>query len=477
MFKKYKPSKWLSYLYFIFPLFLVTKINVGKESDIWFLLSYGKQILTSGFPKYDFLSMHKNLSFVMQQWLSALSFYQVYKLLGGVGLFLLVFIINALIIFLLYKLCMLLSDNKVFSSVVTTCMIDILLQSFFIIPRPQVYSLLLFIVTVYILELYLKKNSKSIYLLPLVSLLLINFHASMWLCLFILTMPFIFEFTLLFIKKKDKRIVKLLLMVLLSFLVGFLNPYGIKNMFYSLTSYGVDIINSEVIEMHSFTTMEPLTFANYCFIGTFFILLIGIIYRKNKKVEASQLLLILGTTYMALCNFRNISIFYVCALPFLSIYLPLKDGKEEKLPIKLYILFIIIIVLTISINIYNGNYNLKNANQKYINYLDKNASKDIKLYAGYNEGSYFEYSGYHPYIDGRAEIFLKSNNKKEDILNEYFDVYHGKTDIAKFLKKYDFDYLIVGKTDYFLYNYLKTDKTYQVVVKSKNKKMYKKIRK
>ena len=24
----------------------------------------------------------------------------------------------------------------------------------------------------------------------------------------------------------------------------------------------------------------------------------------------------------------------------------------------------------------------------------------------------FEFSGYHPYIDGRAEIFLKSNNKK-----------------------------------------------------------------
>lgn len=476
MFKKYKPSKWLSYLYFIFPLFLVTKINVGKESDIWFLLSYGKKIVTSGFPKYDFLSMHHNFSFVMQQWLSALSFYQVYKLLGGVGLFLLVFIINFLIIFFLYKLCMLLNDNKVFSSVVTTCIIDILLQSFFIIPRPQIYSLLLFIVTVYILELYLKKNSKSIYLLPLVSLLLINFHASMWLCLFILTMPFIFEFTLLFMKKKDKRIVKLLLMVLLSFLIGFLNPYGIKNMFYSLTSYGVDIINSEVIEMHSFTTMEPLTFANYCFIGTFFILLIGIIYQKNKKVEASQLLLILGTTYMALCNFRNISIFYVCALPFLSIYLPLQDGKEEKISIKLYILFVAIIVLTVSMNIYNGNYTLKNANQKYINYLDKNASKDIKLYAGYNDGSYFEYSGYHPYMDGRAEIFLKSNNEKEDILNEYFDVYRGKTDIAKFLKKYDFDYLIVGKADYFLYNYLKTDKNYKVVVKSKNKKMYKRIR-
>ena len=67
MFKKYKPSKLLSYLYFIFPLFLVTKINIGKESDIWFLLSYGKKIITSGFPKYDFLSMHENFSFVMLQ--------------------------------------------------------------------------------------------------------------------------------------------------------------------------------------------------------------------------------------------------------------------------------------------------------------------------------------------------------------------------------------------------------------------------
>ena len=154
-----------------------------------------------------------------------------------------------------------------------------------------------------------------------------------------------------------------------------------------------------------------------------------------------------------------------------------QDGKEEKIPVKLYILFIAMIVLTISINIYNGNYNLKNTNQKYINYLDKNANKQIKLYAGYNDGSYFEFSGYHPYIDGRAEIFLKSNNKKEDILDEYFSVYYGKTDIAKFLEKYDFDYLVVGKDSYFLYNYLKTDKNYQVVVKSKNKKMYKRIRK
>ena len=88
MFKKYKPNKYLCYLYFILPIIVMLNSYRNKESDIWFLLSYGRKVLTSGFPNYDFLSMHNNLSFVMQQWLSAVSFYSVYKVLGGTGLFL-----------------------------------------------------------------------------------------------------------------------------------------------------------------------------------------------------------------------------------------------------------------------------------------------------------------------------------------------------------------------------------------------------
>ncbi len=42
MFKKYKQSKYLSYLYFFIPVLLSTMIMIIKERDIWFILSYGK---------------------------------------------------------------------------------------------------------------------------------------------------------------------------------------------------------------------------------------------------------------------------------------------------------------------------------------------------------------------------------------------------------------------------------------------------
>ena len=48
MFKKYKPSKWLSYLYFIFPLFLVTKINIANKQNYILELKDDKKTVQMG---------------------------------------------------------------------------------------------------------------------------------------------------------------------------------------------------------------------------------------------------------------------------------------------------------------------------------------------------------------------------------------------------------------------------------------------
>lgn len=473
MFKKYRPSKYLCYLYFLLPLLSIIGSYSCKEKDIWFLLAYGRKVVSGGFPKYDFLSMHSNLSFVMQQWLSALSFYSVYKLLGGFGLFLLVVFVNILIMYFLYKLCNLLSDGKIFNSVITTCIIDVLLQIFFLTSRPYIYSLLLFIVLIYLLELFLKESSKKIYLLPVVSLLLINFHASMWLCFFVFSLPFLVEFSYLYYKKKDKRLFTLIIVLIISFLVGLINPYGIKNMFYSLTSYGVSIIDEEIVEMSRFTFKEPLFISNVSFLITFLITMFLMLKNKDK-ISISQFFLTFGISYMAFRNFRNVSIFYACVLPFWSKYLHFKEGKTYTFPLKLYVIVGVVALLYAGVEIANHDYTLINADQKYIDYLDKNATKDVKIYADYNNGSCLEYAGYHPYLDGRAEIFLKANNKKEDILVEAFNIGKKTTDYKKFLAKYDFDYILIEHKDYF-YDYMKNNKNYKVVLKDKKKKLYKKI--
>ena len=140
MFKKYKPSKYLSYLYFFIPVLLSTMIIIIKERDIWFILSYGRYILKNGFPHNDILSMHSNFSLVVQQWLSDIIYYISYKALGGVGIYLIVFIVNCLIIYFLYKLCMKISSNKTFNSVITASVTDILLQTYFITSRPQIFT-------------------------------------------------------------------------------------------------------------------------------------------------------------------------------------------------------------------------------------------------------------------------------------------------------------------------------------------------
>lgn len=458
---KYKPNKYTSYLYFIIPLLLSTTLNISKERDIWFILSYGKYILKNGLPHHDILSMHSNFNLVVQQWLSDIIYYLSYKLLGGVGIYILIFILNASIIYLLYKLCMVISNKKVFSSVITSSIIDILLMTYFVTPRPQMFTFLIFIILLYILEKYLKKESKVIWFIPLLSILLVNLHASMWPCLFILMLPYLVEFSYNYLRKKDKRILKLLQVLFVSIIVGFLNPYGLGAMTYSLTSYGVDTINRMVMEMSPFTLKGILAPTNYIVLGLFFGLLTCMFIKK--KYSLHQVLLMFGIFYMVLCNFRNVTLFYICVLPFFSMYLPFTDGKSKFIPKKIYIVVILGLLVLIGYNAVDGKYNLVNPNKKIIDYLNKTSKKDIRLYANNDNGSYYELNGYHPYMDGRVEVFVKANNHQEDIMLEYYNMSSGILDVEKFLDKYKFTHLVVYKNE-ILYKYLEGNENYQKVV-------------
>ena len=75
---------------------------------------------------------------------------------------------------------------------------------------------------------------------------------------------------------------------------------------------------------------------------------------------------------------------------------------------------------------FNGKLYFKNPHQKAIDYLNKNTTKDVKLYANNDNGSYYVFDGYHPYMDGRVEVFVKANNKKYDVMNEYYKLTRGK---------------------------------------------------
>ena len=77
---------------------------------------------------------------------------------------------------------------------------------------------------------------------------------------------------------------------------------------------------------------------------------------------------------------------------------------------------------------------------------ESGGDKTVKIYVGYNNGGYVEYRGYKAYIDPRAEVFLKRNNGKENILKEWEDMVTKEAVLEEFLDKYGFDYLIADRS-------------------------------
>ena len=71
-------------------------------------------------------------------------------------------------------------------------------------------------------------------------------------------------------------------------------------------------------------------------------------------------------------------------------------------------------------------------------------------------------------------MFLKSNNKKEDVFLEYINLLINKLDIDEFLKKYNFDYLVVQDEET-LYKHLIRDKSYELVYDSNGYYLFKRI--
>lgn len=475
--KNYKPSKYICYLYFFVPLFVCSLSKIDRENDIWFLLKHGEYILKHGFPHIEPFSMHQNFSFVMQQWLSSVIFYISHKILGQYGILLVIIITNILMLYFLYKLCMLISENKFRLSIVITCITDIFLL-LFMIARPWIFTMLNLIIVLYIMELFYKKNNrKALYFLPLISLIQINVQSSMWFMLFIFMLPYIVD---LFLKER-RRLSSFPLIIILMFICGFINPYGLDNILYVVKSYGNYYINNTVTEMLAISLNDKrILFYSYLFYFILAIELLIYIFCKKGRFELRHLFLFFGVSFLGLKNLRSMWIFIIGTMPFLSSYLKpyfkKLSFKEENFELeqderkKYYLVIVILCIYTCGVSVI--------ANSKFTNKLEKgidaiyntsNVNAKTTVYTSYNNGSYAEYRNLKPYIDSRAEIFIKKNNHKEDIMKEYYLVYNGYISYDKFINKYKFDYMIIMKNEAIYTSALK-DKNYKSIYYSKKYK-------
>lgn len=425
-------------------------LHVPLNNDIFFLLSHGRYVFQHGWPTVEPFTFHEGLHFVMQQWLSASIFYYVYSLFGFTGLYILAYLVYLSYGYLGYKLSMLLSNNNLPVSATTSLGMCIGI-GYFISLRPWLFSTLIIFFEIYCLELFIiRRKYIYIFILPLLALLLINLHAALWPIFFIISIPYIIDglpFKIKWINFHSYPLCALIISIVIALPLSFLNPYSIDSIKYLYNSYGNKYINLLVNEMGSpyFKSI----------IGIFFYAIYaGIVFLYSIYKDGSSrfryILLILITSYMGLASTRSIQYFCI-TIPFLSYYyrdfdiLSVKKNKNKK---SIYIMSLLLIIVYIFIITQSPRNTEKNFFGNSIpvgavQYIKMNLDvPKMRIFNDYDTGSLLIFNGIKPFIDPRAEVFLKSNNKKEDILNDYCEVYLGKIHYLDLIQKYRFTHFL-----------------------------------
>ncbi len=464
-------------------------IDWGMDNDTWFILNHGKYVLEHGIPHIEPFTVHSNLHFVMQQWMSAVLYFLVHYIFGRAGLLALVVMLFTLTNILIYKICMTVSDNNFYVSVGILFLIEVALCRNFV-ARPATISIVLLAIDIFIYEKYMKtQNWKYLAVLPVISCLWSNLHASMWMIQFIALLPFIvnsFKLEIGPIKSEGCKKKPILIAVICMIIAGFINPYGYEAPGYVIGSYGIKLINQNISEMGALSITEMNDLISFMLI---IIVLITVIVYKKGNFEVRHILLLLGFGYMAMSARRNVFLFATGAIYSLAYYLKdfdfeafaqkingnSSDNQKKNLVIRRALIVLIVLAIAFAMVQRQKNMVVYPDCKQAVDYLEKNVKdKEHKnVYVGFNDGSYLEYRGFRCYIDPRAEVFLKSKNGKENIFEEYIGIKNGLIDYKNFLKKYDFDYLLVTPSEA-LYYVLDYESDYEVMYEDDAYKLYKK---
>lgn len=478
----YKSSKWLPIFLIALLSIFVVLVNKKLDNDLWYLLTEGRYILKHGIFHTDPFSIHEGLNVVVQNWLSASFLWVVYDFFGEMGILLLIVICNICICILLYKICMLISENNRTISLTLMFVCDLTLISHFIVSRPQIFSYITLLGLIYALELYIhKKDKKYLIWLPIISLIQINMHASLWVMLFLFILCYVIDsFNIKELRLQGYEKKPLFIAIGISILMGLINPYFYKAITFIFCSFSDHYMRIFIKELLPFSLDLDI-----CKQMAFIILLIGLIYTyfREGKVRVRYICLFCGTMILGFMALKGFSNFILVA------FFPLAYFFKDMVPKDLRLIFkpvqnaVNYLFMTFAIIMFIGfgyfyitskdKITLSHNAEGAINNLEKyyKDTESAKVYSSFNDGGYVEFRGYKAYIDPRAEYFLKKNNGKADIFKEFYDLQHGNLDAHEFLEKYNFTHLLVAKDDW-LYNRINTTKENYFVLYENTDKGY-----
>lgn len=438
--------------------------NGSYDSDGWFLLATGKQIVEHGIPYANPWSFSSYKPIVVQQWLHDVLLYGSYILADYAGTIVYQALLAAIVALSIAFAIRGFDDRSLTLPRLLFCIgIAFFGAGIYISVRPTAWSMACMCLTIGVCTRWRRTGDwRYLMALPAITVLHVNMQSATWLLdvfvagCFLLPDDFS-KFKTVTPEEMLSEIFPLSIALVAMLVASFANPYGVDGARYVITSMGAASYGNVISEM------KPAFEATKGFCVIFFA--VGFIPTAlaavfcRKRIDLPMLAIVLATFIATILHWRNVWTFSIaCALAFASILpktgdpSPLKSLETAK-SIALIALLAAIGPITANCYVYatNGGQSCwissEHSADSLVKEIDEGDFYDPVVYAEdpviYN---YLEWKGMKVPFDLRPELWdEKGVMGVTSPYRDYVDAMQSEKSKLSYLTSSHFDYYIVSK--------------------------------
>ena len=181
-------------------IFVIGIVERTLQNDTYYTITLGKYILNNGIDMMEHFSWHQSLIYTYPHWLYDVFMYITYNTFGFVGIYGSSIVLGIILGISIYYVLSKTSKNNLISFFVA--LLVVYLGRHFITARAQLVTFILFIWTMYFIEMFLDTKKKRYAIgLILIPIAIANIHAAVFPFYFILFLPYIGEYIIALLKE------------------------------------------------------------------------------------------------------------------------------------------------------------------------------------------------------------------------------------------------------------------------------------
>lgn len=442
-------------------------------NDFWWHIKVGEWVVSNkSVPTTDIFSWYgtaHEIPWTAHEWLADVMLYAIHNVFGNIGIFLLSMSAAFLMTWLLWREAKPYIERNIFITGLFFVLLAITTYGFFY-GRPHLFSFFLVFAELKILYRFFKDpNSKSIYLIPVISCLWSNLHGGFASLSYILCAVFLFAGMwnipigkISPTKLEKKALLKLLVITLCSIGAILINPVGIDVLTYPYKSFGDQLQMTFINEWQAPDAKN--IFNLICFFFPIVLMLIGF-FAEEKRIRLIDLLVMGLFVLLFLRSIRFIMVWYIAAVFCAFPYMPQMKVKDmcPKFERTLIVTFLLVFSLLIGDGCIKISKTLQNdelisvmLSDEAISAIQEDASE--RVFNDYNLGEALIYNEIPVFFDARADLYVENGILADgislmDLVQVNPDAEVPYIDVYELIKKYEFDSILILK-EMPLYSYL-----------------------